>query len=255
MKNDINYIYITGIKFHNITKQEFHFFMNDLSENSGMNVFIVTPNVDFVIRADKDDEFREIINHADFSVCDSAVIYHCSKLLCRNKLKDKITGFDAMTALLEIANQRKEKIFLLGSTENNVRSAAENIEKTYKNLTIAGIRNGFFDIDKDTESIIKDINKSGAKYLFIGMGSPRQEKWAYKFKNKLYTNFIISVGGLFDIYSGKTKRAPLIFQHIGMEWFWRFLNDPSRLFKRYFIEDMRFFYLLSKQFFRRNKQP
>jgi N-acetylglucosaminyldiphosphoundecaprenol N-acetyl-beta-D-mannosaminyltransferase len=254
MNNDMKHIFITGIRFHNITKQEFKIFIDDLSKNSEKNIYIVTPNVDFVVRADKDNEFKKIINSADFSVCDSTIIYYFSKLLIQNSLKDKITGFDATTILLEMANKRKEKIFLLGSTDDNVQLAAENIGETYPDLAVAGFTNGFFDVEKDTACIIKNINDSGAKYLFIGMGSPRQEKWAFENKNELNTNFIISVGGLFDIYSGRTKRAPVIFQHIGMEWFWRFLNDPRRLFKRYFIEDMKFFHLLFKQILEKDKK-
>jgi len=247
-------VYITGIKFHNITKQEFKSFINNLAENSDKNNIIVTPNVDFVVRADNDNMFKDIINSADFSVCDSSIIYYCSKLLSQSSLRDKITGFDAMTALLQIANKRKEKIFLLGSTDDTVKLAVNNIKLTYPDLDVSGFRNGFFNIEKDTPGIIKCINDSGAKYLFIGMGSPRQEKWVYENKDKLITKFIISVGGLFDIYSGRIKRAPLFFQKIGMEWFWRFLNDPRRLFKRYFIEDMKFFYLLFKQVLHKEKK-
>jgi N-acetylglucosaminyldiphosphoundecaprenol N-acetyl-beta-D-mannosaminyltransferase len=251
MKDDIKCLYIAGIKFHNITKQEFKNYLHALPVNPGKNINIVTPNVDFVARASNDTNFKEIINCADWSVCDSAIIYKCSKLLSSGGLKDKITGFDAMTSLLEIANQRKEKIFLLGSTDDTVNQTADNIRVAYPGLGIAGCINGFFDVEKDSLNIIRKINESGAKYLFIGMGSPRQEKWAHEHKDKLHVNCVICVGGLFDIYSGKIKRAPVFMQHIGMEWFWRFINDPRRLFKRYFIEDMKFFLLLLRQIFGR----
>ncbi len=252
MNYKIKHIFITDIIFHNITKQEFKNIIGDFSENSSKKIYIVTPNVDFVVRADNDNEFKEIINSADISVCDSTIIYQCSKLLNQDSLRDKITGFDAMTVLLENANKKKEKIYLLGSTSDVVKLAAENIGKNYPGLQVAGFMNGFFNIEKDTPGIIQTINDSGAKYLFIGMGSPRQEKWAYKNKNELKTNFIISVGGIFDIFSEKIKRAPIIFQNLGMEWFWRFLNDPRRLFKRYFIDDMKFFYLLFKQILKKD---
>jgi N-acetylglucosaminyldiphosphoundecaprenol N-acetyl-beta-D-mannosaminyltransferase len=254
MNFKIKHIFITGLKFHNIIKQEFKFLINDLSKNSNKKIYIVTPNVDFVVRADYDNEFKKIINSADISVCDSTIIYQCSKLLNQDSLRDKITGFDAMTVMLENANKKEEKIFLLGSTDDTIKLAAENISKIYPDLKVAGFINGFFNVEKDTANIIKSINNTGAKYLFIGMGSPRQEKWVYKNKNVLNTNFIISVGGLFDIYSEKIKRAPVIFQQIGMEWFWRFLNDPRRLFRRYFIEDMKFFYLLFKQILKKDNK-
>jgi len=97
LNSEIKKVLIEGIKFNNITRQEFKYFINDLSENPKRNNFIVTPNVDFLVRAHKDNEFKEIINNADFSVCDSAIVYNCSKLLPKNRLRDKITGFDAMS--------------------------------------------------------------------------------------------------------------------------------------------------------------
>ena len=244
---------ICGIKFNNITKIELKDYLFFESE-TGKKHFIVTPNVDFIVRANNDERFKQIINKSDISLCDSAVVYKTSKILKGSNLKDVITGYDAMTILLERADLRKEKIYLLGSTEENVYKAIEAIASQYLNLKIAGYSSGFFNVDHDSHWIIDNINNSGAEYLFIGMGSPRQEYWGNKYKNYLKPKYIISVGGLFDIFSGKTKRAPIIFQKLSLEWLWRFLCEPKRLWKRYFVEDIVFFKLLLLDFFKIDKK-
>ncbi len=239
---------ICGIKFHNITKKELRDYLFDPHREDLEKLYIVTPNVDFIVRAEKDEIFKEIINEADLSLCDSAVIYKTSKFLKGKKLKDVITGFDVTSMLLERAELRKEKIYLLGSTEENVLAAAKAIDDKYKDLTVAGFSSGFFDIENDSPEIVKKINDSGANYLLIGMGSPRQELWSSKYKKDLNVSYIISIGGLFDIFSNKTKRAPKAFQKLGLEWFWRFICEPRRLWRRYFVEDMVYFKLLFKDF-------
>lgn len=233
---------ICGVDFTDITLEEFHDFVTNSSVDNSTRI-VVTPNVDFIIRADSDEEFRTIINKADVSVCDSAVVLNSSWIVKR-RLKAKITGFDAMSILLKEAQKNQEAIYLMGSTSENIKAAAENIRKTHPGLVIGGVSDGFFDTKTESEERVRLINESNAKYLFIGMGSPRQEMWAYQNKNALNVRYILSIGGLFDIYSGKTKRAPMLLQIIGMEWFWRMLCEPKRLWRRYLVEDMRYFRLL-----------
>ena len=240
--NNLDTTTICGVTFTNITLSQFE---KHIKTDSGDTQFIVTPNVDFVVRADQDSHFKDVLNKADLSVCDSAIVYHTSKMVGK-PLKSIITGFDAMSALLRDANSRKSGIFLLGSTAENIQSAADNITLAYPNVTLAGVMDGFFNVETETSERVKAINDSGAEYLFIGMGSPRQESWAYQNKDQLNVKFVICVGGLFDIYSGKTKRAPALFQQVGMEWFWRMACEPRRLWKRYLVEDTRYFKLLIK---------
>jgi len=240
---------ICGILYDNLSFKELN---NALSEDLVNNPrFIVTPNVDFIVRANKDEKFKRIINSADYSLCDSAIVYFISSFL-KTKLKSKITGFDAMEMLLKQANRDNSKIFLLGGRDEVIYDAGRNIIKKYNNIKIAGNQNGYFDF-KNSGVIVAAINQSSAEYLFVGMGSPKQELWVNEFKEKLNVKFIICIGGLFDIYSGRVKRAPILFQNIGMEWFWRFLKEPKRLWRRYFIDDMSFFIILFKQFLSKDR--
>lgn len=242
-------ISICGIFYDNFNFEEFS---NRLGENATDEpVFIVTPNVDFIVRAHKNTEFKNILNNADYSLCDSAIVYFSSFFL-KYRLKSKITGYDAMELLLSNAHQNNGKIFLFGSTDEILSKASQGIIGRYSKLKVAGKQNGFFN-DSDASQIISNINKSTAEYLFIGMGSPKQELWVDKYKNELKVKYIICIGGLFDIYSGKTKRAPQFIQSIGMEWFWRFINEPRRLWRRYFIEDTYYFIIFFKQLFSKDR--
>lgn len=235
---------ICDIRFSNLKSYELYAFLND-AYSQEKQILVVTPNVDFLIRAEKDVEFRSIINKADISLCDSAVIKMFATITGKF-LKAKITGYDAMTLLLKLANEKQASIFLLGSKDEALALAAQKITSEYKSLRIAGTHDGFFDWE-NSPSVVDSVNASGAKFLFIGMGSPRQEKWAEEYRRKLNVKYIISIGGLFDIFSGKIKRAPSWMQRIGVEWAWRLAHEPGRLWKRYLVDDLRFFYLLFKE--------
>jgi N-acetylglucosaminyldiphosphoundecaprenol N-acetyl-beta-D-mannosaminyltransferase len=235
-------IHICGVKFNNITLKEFEYFIINNDYSNELN--LITPNVDFIVRASKDKYFKEIINNSDLSLCDSSIVFYSSIFLKNKKLKEKITGADVMSILLKYANDNRKKVFLLGSKNQTAKKAAHNIDKNYKNLEVVGYRDGFFDIEKESEHVINNINESNADILFIGMGSPRQEVWMYKHRKQLKAKITVCIGGLFEIFSNEKKRAPKILQLFALEWFWRFLNDPIRLWKRYFVDDLKYFHLL-----------
>lgn len=242
---------ICGVNFNNLSQLEcVEVFKAHAAKDEG-SLFIITPNVDFVVRSNKDAEFREIIAQADLSVCESVIVFNSGILLGR-RFKAKITGNDASVMLFNQAQERHDGVFLLGSDASTIKLAEEKLAAAYPGMIISGIHNGYFDLEKSAE-IVRQINASGAKYLFVGMGSPRQEQWVHKHRAEL-TNirFIICIGGLFDIFSGKVKRAPLFIQYYGMEWAWRLMHEPRRLWKRYLIYDMSYFGLLFKEFFQRH---
>ena len=237
----MNRLFICDVLFNNITHNEF------ISEISHFNLstnFIVTPNVDFIVRASNDYEFKRIINESDISICDSAIVYY-SSFLFKYKLKAKITGDLATKAILTLASKEKKKIFLLGSTDEVLQNVKRRIEKEYSGIEVSGYYNGYFDL-KESKNIINIINNSGASFLLVGMGSPLQEKWCSKNKSQLNVDFIICIGGLFNIYSGLIKRAPNLLQNIGLEWLWRLVNEPSRLWRRYLIEDMKYLKIMDR---------
>ncbi|OGS25879.1 MAG: hypothetical protein A2297_04385 [Elusimicrobia bacterium RIFOXYB2_FULL_48_7] len=148
-------------------------------------------------------------------------------------------GIDLVHKICERSVSKKWKIFLLGSRQEIVAAAAETLKKKYPGIIIAGFRNGFFN-PEDEQEVISQVSKSGADVLFVGLDLPRQEKWISDNLRRLNVPVAMGVGGSFDVISGKLKRAPRLMQALGMEWFYRFIQEPWRI-KR--IKDLPLFAL------------
>ncbi|MDD5546104.1 MAG: WecB/TagA/CpsF family glycosyltransferase [Candidatus Omnitrophica bacterium] len=239
---------ICGVNFDNISLPELEAFLRDVAGSGEGQVFIVTPNVDFVIRAAQNEEFKNILNKADLSLCDSSIVL-LGSLILRKTLKSRVTGFDATHILLTLSAETSEKVFLLGSTDENLKLVSEKLSNKYPRLSVSGMHNGFFSFT-DSQMVIDKINSSDASFLFIGMGSPRQEQWISSHRSKINAKYIICIGGLFEVLSERIKRAPVFMQKLGLEWFWRLINEPKRLWKRYLVEDIYFFRLIFKEMLR-----
>jgi len=195
---------IFGIKFDDLTIDEV------LTKIRG---FVVLPYSEFIVRAQKDREFREILNKADFCLCEGRGLWLMTRLLGK-KLKEPING-------IELINKLKGKIFLFGGEEDVVKKTADRLGES-----VIGWEHGYQDLDK----IIKKINKVKPEILLVGLGSPKQEKWIYKNLRKMPSvKVAIGVGGAFDFISGEIKRAPRFIQKIGLEWLWRLILQPWRI--------------------------
>jgi N-acetylglucosaminyldiphosphoundecaprenol N-acetyl-beta-D-mannosaminyltransferase len=237
-------INICGVDFSNISSRELMYILKEKLRGSAQNCFIVTPNVDFIVRANSDIKFREVLNSSELSLCDSAIVKIASTFL-GNEIEEKITGSDLLNIVCTNL-EGKTNFFVLGAKQEIVKISAHNLEQMYPNVNITGFHHGYFGENKDRR-IINMINASNPEVLIIGMGSPRQELWVDKNKGFLKIKIILCVGGILDVLAGKIKRAPAWMQKAGLEWFWRLIKDPKRLWKRYLIDDMHFFYLLLKE--------
>jgi len=237
-------INICGVNFSNISSIELGSILKEKLQGVPENYFIVTPNVDFIVRANSDTKFRNVLNNSDLSLCDSA-IGRVAAILLKNRIKEKITGSDLLK-IISSNLERKTNCFVLGATEEIVKIFSYKLEQLYHNVKIAGFNHGYFGEDKD-KRIINMINSANPDILIIGMGSPKQELWVDKNKRFLKVKIIMCVGGVLDVMAGKTRRAPVWIQKICLEWLWRLMQDPKRLWKRYLVHDMKFFYLLLQE--------
>lgn len=149
-------------------------------------------------------------------------------------LRENLNGTDLFPDLCEKAAQDGLSIFLLGGEPGIAKAAAENMQSRYPALRVAGTQDGFFAPESEAE-LIDRINRSGADVLFVGMGVPLQELWIQRHARSLKVRSALAVGGLFDYYSGKVKRAPLLFRRLGQEWVWRLMQEPVRLARRYLL--------------------
>jgi N-acetylglucosaminyldiphosphoundecaprenol N-acetyl-beta-D-mannosaminyltransferase len=154
-----------------------------------------------------------------------------------------------MEALVELAYQNQYKIFFFGAKEEVVKTVVDRYSNDYSPKIIAGYRNGYFKKDEE-QDIAKQISDSGANILFVAISSPTKENFLYENKKLLNkVNFIMGVGGSFDVVSGKVKRAPVWMQNSGLEWFYRFAQEPKRMWKRYLVGNSKFIALVLKEKF------
>lgn len=210
-------------------------------------------NAGKIVSLQKDTQLRESVNAADIVNADGQAVVWAARFL-GIPLKERVAGIDLMGELVKLAAKKKYKIYLFGAQENIVKKLVDIYTDKYGHQIIAGYRNGYF-TETDEPKIVDDIARSGAHMLFVAITSPKKENFLYKYREELKNvNFIMGVGGSFDVFAGKTKRAPLWMQKIGMEWFYRFLQEPQRMWKRYLVGNTKFLFLVLKEKFLRKQE-
>ncbi|MGI8502234.1 MAG: WecB/TagA/CpsF family glycosyltransferase [Hassallia sp.] len=237
---------ILNLEFDNLSKTEF-------LENLESGV-VFTPNVDHLIKLEKDPEFLQAYSISDYNLCDSKILIYASRFL-GTPIKEKISGSDIFPAFYNYHNKNEEiKIFLLGAGKGVAFTAQNKINKKIgRNMVIATYSPPFgFEHDlEECQNIIDMINNSGATVLVIGVGAPKQEKWIYKYKDSLpFIKIFMALGATIDFEADNVKRAPKWMSEVGLEWLFRLLSEPKRLWKRYLVDDVVFFLLLLKQKFK-----
>jgi N-acetylglucosaminyldiphosphoundecaprenol N-acetyl-beta-D-mannosaminyltransferase len=205
----------------------------------------VVVNAVKVVNAQKDDALRNSIINCDIINADGQGIVWASYIL-NNPLPERVAGIDLMENLVALAAKKKYRIFFLGAKEQIVRTTVEIYKNKYSENIIAGYRNGYF--KKEEEPLIaKQIADSNADILFVAMSSPKKEIFLNEYKHLIQTSFIMGVGGSFDVVSGFVKRAPAWMQKWGMEWFYRTLQEPRRMWKRYLFGNSTFIFLVIRE--------
>lgn len=220
---------------------------------------LITPNVDHLVKLQKDKEFYEVYQQAEWIICDSKILYILSKLL-KNPLPEAIPGSSFFTSFYQYhKNDPNCKIFLLGAAEGIAAKAMERINQKVGRNIVVGAHSpsyGFEKKQEECEELIQIVNESGANVLLVGVGAPKQEKWIMKYRYRMPNiDIFMALGATIDFEAGTLKRAPILWQKIGMEWLYRCLKEPKRLFKRYFIDDIKFFYYFGKQLLGIYKNP
>lgn len=212
-------------------------------------IHIITPNVHHLILLENDEEFRRIYQNASLVVADGMPLIWASKFL-GTPLKEKISGSDLVPEICKVAARKGYKLFFLGGRSGAVQKAKEKLEGRFPFIKIVGVYVppfGFENYRSEDEKIVKLIKESNPDILLVGLGAPKQEKWIYKHSKELNVPVSIGVGATFEFIAGVVKRAPRWMQKVGLEWLWRLMMEPQRLWKRYLIDDMRFFWLVFLQ--------
>ena len=220
---------------------------------------LITPNLDHLVKLQHDREFYEVYRQAEWVVCDSKILYMLSKLL-KHPLPEAIPGSSFFTAFYMFHKDDQDcRIFLLGAKEGIAQKAMERINEKVGRKIVVGAHSpsfGFEKNERECEALVDIVNKSGANVLLVGVGAPKQEKWIMKYRNQMPdVDLFMALGATIDFEAGTLKRAPRLWQKLGMEWLYRCLKEPRRLFKRYFVDDMQFFYYFAQQLLGIYKDP
>ena len=218
-----------------LTQEQTHLKLQDFLANRTYEPKIIfTPNTEIVMMCQKDEKLRSMINQGDMVLPDGIGLIIGAKLK-KHYLPERITGFDTSVYLLNLAKKKNLKVFFLGGKPGVAEEAMEKCNQKYDNI-IVGSHHGFFKgahialpLDPEEQVVLNQINHLKPDILFVGMGSPYQENWIIANKNQLNTKCIIGNGGTIDVLSGQVKRAPRIFQKLGLEWFYRLVMDPKRI--------------------------
>ncbi len=206
----------------------------------------VVVNAGKIVAMQKDERLRRSVNESDLINADGQAVVWASKILGK-PLKERVAGIDLMQKLMEKARQNGYKVFFFGAKEDIVKAVVEKYSRMYGPEVIAGYRNGYFE-PEDEARIAEYIASSGAHILFVAISSPVKENFLNAHKETLKrVPFIMGVGGSFDVVAGKVKRAPLWMQKYGLEWFYRLLQEPKRMWKRYLVGNSKFIAMVLRE--------
>lgn len=211
----------------------------------------VVVNVDKLVKASRDPGLRQIINDCALINADGMPVVWASRLLGK-PLKERVAGVDLFEALMRRAGEKGWRVFLLGAREEVVSKVAETYQRKYPRLQLAGYRNGYWKGEAEEAEVARQVRDSRADLLFVAISSPKKEQFLGRYQAEMKIPFAMGVGGTFDVAIGRVKRAPVWMQKSGLEWFYRFLQEPRRMFRRYFIDDMAFIWLFIKEAARRS---
>ncbi|MCM1231769.1 MAG: WecB/TagA/CpsF family glycosyltransferase [Clostridium sp.] len=239
----------------NLTASEAAAAVDQLVQTDGFH-YVISVNTDDLVKIHDNADLREICNDADLVLTDGQILVKISRWM-KKPIKERIAMTDFVWDVLELAREKNYKIFLLGGREDALAAAVQTISRKCPGVTVAGTCSPPVGFEKDDvllEEINGQIRQSGADILLVFLGCPKQNRFIYANKDKYQVPVSITMGGCVDFLAGSVKRAPKWMQEAGLEWFYRFLQEPGRLFKRYFIDDVRIFRLIWKDEIKRSGQ-
>ena len=241
---NMNSILFFDVKINPLPKSEFLDIIESSIKNgnrivqNGLNAAAIN-----LLVANK--ELKNAYHHSDLINIDGMSIVWALRLL-GHKVPERVTCPDLTDDILAMADKNNYSIFLLGAKESTLSLCRKNIQNNFPNLKIVGSQNGYYK-EHEELAIIEKMKRANPDILLIGMPSPFKELFTEKYKHDLSIKYYLGVGGLFEVLAGEKKRAPKWMQNLGMEWFYRFAQEPSRLWKRYLIGNLKFVWLVFKE--------
>lgn len=242
--NDIDTATMFGIPVAKVTLDEaVRLSERHIEDESTLQIGVI--NAAKVVKMQRDEFLSQSVLSSDIILADGSSIVAAARLL-GNPLPERVAGIDLMHALLESANRNRYRVFLLGASEA-ISAKVENwVKETHPDVIVCGRADGYFEAD-DEEALVERIKTSNPDILFVAITSPKKEIFMARWGDELGATLMHGVGGSFDVVAGKVKRAPMIFQKLGMEWFYRLAQEPRRLAWRYISTNTRFAVMLLRE--------
>ena len=191
-----------------------------------------------------DSRLRGIVRECELITADGQSVVWASRLV-GDPLPARVAGIDLMHRLLELAEQRQHRVFVLGARRDVLEAAIERLHRLHPRLIVAGYRDGYFG-DGEGALVAAEVRRAKPDILFVAMSSPKKEYWLAEHGRELGVPLVMGVGGAIDVIAGITRRAPLLMQRLGLEWLFRLLQEPGRLYRRYLVTNAVFVTLLAR---------
>ncbi|MFB6732274.1 WecB/TagA/CpsF family glycosyltransferase [Bacillus mobilis] len=209
----------------------------------------VVINAGKVVLMEEDSKLKKIVQSCKIINADGQSIVWAANLLGR-PLPERVAGIDLMEELISLASKKGYSVYFFGAKNEVVKKVVEFYKRMHPNLKVAGYRDGYFNGDEN-QQIVEGIRKSKADILLVAFSSPKKEYWLAENLDELGVPFSMGVGGSFDVIAGITKRAPLWMQKSGLEWFYRLIQEPGRMWKRYLVGNTKFIITVLKEKYRK----
>lgn len=235
---------VAGMRVHNLSEDETVVAIARLIEEGGSHYAAVL-NAAKIVAANKDDALKRALLEADLVTADGMSVVWASRLLGQS-LKQRVTGIELFGRLVRLASERGWKVYFLGACDESVSGVVARFTSEYPALRVAGYHNGYFDVS-ESAAVAEVIRQSSADLLFVAMGSPAQECWIMANLERTGARFALGVGGSFDHVTGLARRAPVWMQRTGLEWLYRLIREPRRLWRRYLVGNTVFVWLVIRQ--------
>ena len=214
---------VLGIEFDDLTPSEAAQAGAALLEEDRFH-YVVTPNPEFILAAEKDEEFRRVLNGADLVLADGIGVIYSARIL-GTPLKERVPGIEFATDMLACLNARGGRLYLLGAKPGVAERAGERILERFPNITLCGTQDGYF---RDEEAALLKVAAARPELLFVCLGAPKQEKWMARWGKHTGARLAIGLGGVLDVFAGNVERAPESWRKLGLEWAYRLKKEPAR---------------------------
>ena len=242
---------ITGVRIDDLTRDDVLQAVETFIADGTLHR-LVTPNVALILHAHADEIYRHVLNSAALSIPDGMWLKYGARLL-GIRLRENVAGRLLVRPLCELCAKKGWKVYVLASAPGIAPIAAERLIRDYPGLQIVAARSPSFQFTNSPEEIqdvLAEMNRLAPDLLFVGIGSPKGERWIYEHRDRLPVKVAIGVGYAFDVIAGKVAEAPAWMTRTGFEWLFRLMQEPKRLWRRYLLYGPRFFYLLLRQRFK-----